>query len=220
MKSLIFSHITKTGGSSIENCAHEKNVFWGRFDVNLWMLLQKISKLNIIDPWHIPCSFCLHEKDLQNYLNNKIIFTIVRNPYERIISEYFCRWGNYYSNKRNKKGLNDYIKNFVYNFNVKEITKNAHLIPQHFYVFFQKEKIINHVLKYENINYEFKRLMNMYDLKIQLNKKINTSNKFLTVHDLDKISIDIIKNVYYLDFIYFKYDFDIFCSLKSCISIL
>merc|ERR1711991_1137169 len=84
-----FIHITKTGGTSIEEIGKLNGFSWGRYDKKL----KNIKKKFKISPyWHIPISFF----EENPYNKNNILFTVVRNPYTRIISEAFCKFGGKY----------------------------------------------------------------------------------------------------------------------------
>ena len=204
---LIFSHITKTGGSSIEKCAKKQNILWGIFDEKFFELLKKCLKTDLYDPWHIPIPWCLDCSEVAKHIKNKKIFTVVRNPYERILSEYFCQYGNKDKNKKyNKKDLNNFVKKRIKNYDYRNMG-NAHLIPQYNYVYDGKKKIIDHVIKFENLKKGFKRLMKKYNLPINLDEKANTSNKNLSIFDFDNNSIKTIRKIYYKDFIKFNYSF-------------
>ena len=76
LKELKFIHITKTGGTTIEEIGKENNINWGRF--------HKEYKI-----WHQPLI------EINNFKIQKYDwFMIVRNPYDRIISELHCNYGN------------------------------------------------------------------------------------------------------------------------------
>ena len=71
MKRLKFIHITKTGGTSIEETGLKYNIRWGKF--------------------HAEYGNWFHEKFINKprWLRVKYDwFTVVRNPYNRIMSEY------------------------------------------------------------------------------------------------------------------------------------
>src|SRR4051812_42436098 len=88
-----FVHITKTGGTSIEEVGKSNGMLWGRYDDNI----KDCKTLFEVNPayWHTPIRF--FEKN--PYTKNNILFTVVRNPYERIVSECFCKWGGKYKNE-------------------------------------------------------------------------------------------------------------------------
>lgn len=74
MKKLKFIHCTKCAGTYIEDLGIKYNLKWGRFHKEYG--------------WH-------HEKFKQlsyNLKNKYDWFMIVRNPYDRILSEYYCKW--------------------------------------------------------------------------------------------------------------------------------
>ena len=75
MKELKFIHITKCAGTTIENIGKKNNILWGRFHKEYgWhheIFPNKIPKLKLKYDW----------------------FVVVRNPYERLISEFYCKWG-------------------------------------------------------------------------------------------------------------------------------
>jgi hypothetical protein len=201
---LNFTHISKTAGSSIEDCAFDKQVFWGRHDLELWKEMSKYSNLNVIDPWHIPISFCQNDRLKHKILKKYSFFTVVRNPYERCVSEFFCKW-----NKKTKTNINEFIKT-----KLKEVEKlnfeyNAHFIPQHFYVYDKNKQYVDNVLYFENIETQFDNLMKKHKLNITLNKKINTSIKNIYVKDLKLDTIKLIAKIYAEDFHKFGYSFDI-----------
>ena len=103
-KELKFIHITKTAGSSIEHIGKKNNIKWGRFH----------KEYNY---WHKP--FSNKEKKLQYKYD---WFLICRNPYKRVISEFYCRWGGIggYVNSINpieKEQFNNFLINII-NYNV------------------------------------------------------------------------------------------------------
>ena len=78
IKELKFIHITKTGDTSIEDIGKNNNIIWGRFHEEYgW--------------WHEP--FIRKHESLKSKYN---WFTVVRNPYTRVISEFYCKWGTFF----------------------------------------------------------------------------------------------------------------------------
>jgi hypothetical protein len=71
MKPLKFIHISKTGGTTIENVAIEKNIKWGKRDIEYSDYTHTLTKFTDI-----------------KIINQNDWFTVVRNPYSRIVSEF------------------------------------------------------------------------------------------------------------------------------------
>lgn len=183
---LKFIHITKTGGTSIENLGMINGYRWGRFDLNYgW--------------WH----GIFKKLDLKKRLNYDW-FLVVRNPYTRIISEFHCSWGGHNNIKNcNKKDFNMFIKNKLKNI---DLVRGNHYTPQYLYI----DKLSNiNILKFENLYEDFNNLMKKYNIKIKLDIHSNKNKKKFGVKHLNKENINLIQKIYMQDFIKFNYSFDI-----------
>jgi hypothetical protein len=191
-KKLKFVHITKTSGTYIENLGKQKNINWGRHD--------KCLKKRKGGYWHFPLQFL----NTYPYKDNIKLFTIVRNPYDRIISECLCKYGSTHAKKmETKKDLNIYINEQV-SIKKKLNLSFLHFLPQHLYTHKEGKQIIDFIIKYEEIN-KFNDLMKDYSIDIKYVQKKNNKNKKFNVNDISKENIDLINNVYHLDFVYYNY---------------
>ena len=208
MKKLRFLHITKTGGQSIAKAALKHNIKWG-----------------INDQQFMEGRFVVHNL-LSNVINAKAYdwFTVVRNPYERLVSEYnfFHTAANPYDPiERRKKDaifiagydplqINEY-KNFGVNKFIQcEIPLINHKKPFKKFRFLQQSEYFEdgfniHVIKFENLEEEFNELMLRYGYEITLDEKINVSNKIASIEDLSAETIKLINETYKEDFIRFNY---------------
>jgi len=184
-RELKFIHITKTGGTSIENMGRTININWGRFhrEYGFWhgKFKYKSAALKIKYDW----------------------FMVVRNPYERILSEFHCRWGGLGGNKRkleniSREEFNNYIINKIKNRNL----NGGHYIEQ--YLYYDKNCKIN-ILRFENLKEDFDKLMRLYNINLSLNKNDNKSLKRFSVNDFSSELINLINKVYSLDFEIFSY---------------
>ena len=109
-KELKFIHITKCAGTFIENMAKQNNINWGRFHPEYYNW-KKDNKW-----WHT-CFDLIDEKVKNKY----DWFMVVRNPYDRILSEYYCKNDFIYKNniKHNKEDFNKYLIKKINNINTK-----------------------------------------------------------------------------------------------------
>jgi hypothetical protein len=95
-KSLRFVHITKTGGTSLEEIS---NFTWGIDDTDYEAAVSFVKLTQFHEKyedrtafWHMPLMFVPHEV-LMALLLKYDYFTVVRNPFSRVISEYHDNWG-------------------------------------------------------------------------------------------------------------------------------
>jgi hypothetical protein len=187
-KQLKFIHITRTGGTSIEQCGLESNRFWGRYDISYGSFDEPFTqKYNALK---------------QNYT----WFTVVRNPYTRIISEYnYLKIILRIKNPDNINTFNSCIEKWL------NIIKNSgkvhgwHLTPQYMYI---DPKYDIKILKFEKLTENFNQLMESNKYNLKLNKVTNISNKQQTIKNLSQANIDLIKQVYKKDFEQFDYSVD------------
>ena len=96
MKPLKFIHITKTAGTTIENLGLKKNIKWGRFHKE-----------------YGPCWHRIFPRVREHVKLNYDWFMVVRNPYDRLISEFYCN----FDGRKNLKNLdeisNDYFNQYI-----------------------------------------------------------------------------------------------------------
>ena len=190
MKKLGFIHITKCAGTSIEDMGKQDKQKWGRFDKEYGFhhrLFNKVPK---------------------SVRQSKDWFEVVRNPYDRILSEYYCKYGGINNptlkNKpnHNKQGFNEYIRNKIN----KRSKIGNHYTEQYKYFEGVPETKVQ-VIKMENLNNGLNKLFKKYNLNIKIPlKKSNVGKKGrFTVKDFDNETLHLINEVYDKDFKTLKY---------------
>jgi hypothetical protein len=237
-KKLEYIHIAKTGGSAIEREASMKGITWGACH---YITMKHIgpgcqhpdlvnrgkgyNRTNVPfqfdggfgEPWHTPPHWMKHNiyEDRNNNDNDNSIntFTVVRDPYSRMISHYYCKYKgiNGHSSNMDMDQINniELMNSWIQDLLQSPKKRLGHFLPQHYYVYDKYGiKLINHVLKHENLSEEFSELMEKYDIDISLpDVKFNArkSTSSLKVEDLNSDTIALINEVYYDDFRRFEY---------------
>jgi hypothetical protein len=204
---IIHLHIPKTGGTSIEHYFIDKynlplnHDFSKSIDVNkkTYLLAGPNKNDSILHSYHhmtlreiMKCKN-INIKKLKLY---KII-CVVRNPYERLISD-LCYLK--LLNEENKNDLLNIINNYLNN---KKTSYDNHRIPQYKYLeiddFIYQGDNLN-IIKFENLNFEMK-LLGFQDFNIHANKSIYADYNFSNLLTSE------IKNIIYN---YYKKDFELF----------
>jgi len=216
---LEFIHITKTAGTSIEQMAAGAGIAWGACKFFIYPHCRGLKPINHgkyskwecynseIRPWHCPpMKFRL---GINLYRDLKT-FAIVRNPYDRIISEYY--WKRMEADRVSLENANNETDfNTWINEALDEISKNGfyydgHCIPMHNFTHYKGKKIVDHILGLENLTTELPTLMKMYNLNLKLPRS-NVRNKGarLGVTNMTNDSIRKINEWAQLDFHLFGY---------------
>ena len=189
---LLFIHIPKTGGTSLENYLSKKF----RTPLNRLSLFGVWNKLSLESVFHhLKYSTIVENfKKLGVRLPVKVI-TIVRNPYDRIISDLF--WLHFINTSTTQSEVYNIIKDYI---NIPK-TDN-HNTPQYKFLTINEHLIDVTIFKTETLQDDVKKYgFTDFDLNLNVNK-----NKVDYLSFLNKDSIDLINSFYDLDFKYFGYN--------------
>lgn len=217
-KKILFIHIPKTGGTTIEKII---------FNLSLKNTEENYKKLfgrkNNNDGSVIQYQHLTYNEIINNYdfnLDKFYKFTFVRNPYDRIVSEFFYQQQNKVPFLKNIEKMN--FKDFLYAIlnrewinNIKEnegfIKSNiVHILPQYKFIYVNDNVFSSNtnlkIFKFENflkgVSQIFKDLnMEMID-KIPHHLK-SIHNYYLEYYD-DECK-EIVNNLYLYDFLLFDY---------------
>jgi hypothetical protein len=198
---ILFIHIPKTGGTSLEVYFSSKyNIPLNEKSLYFYIRDEKLLNANInikSSLTHMTYNEIIeNHKILDIDLENIKIITIVRNPYERIMSDLF-----YYKlikSESSKEEVCDIIKKYL----VSDKYDN-HNIPQYKYITNEKEEIIQniHILRIESLINDMKKI-GYEDFNVYENVNPNKVNYYSY---LNNETIENINNFYNLDFILFDY---------------
>lgn len=179
-RGLQFVHIPKTAGSSIENTYLYK--CWGCWSQGK---SRNCSFWHEHNPVHIP-------------IDNSDTFCVIRNPYDRLLSEY-----KYKNHPDDPEKMNELFALWYQQYNNNPYIYDNHLRPQ--YLFAEQ---CTHVLLFDNLENELAELLPKYGIKPLKLMWSQKSNNY------DNICVDLISddNKKWINHLY-KKDFDIFNDL-------
>lgn len=194
---LKFIHIPKTAGSSIELVGAQNGIKWGERDAGVLSRHQPTCGKNV-SIRHIPLN-CFK---LGNPYKDYNVFAVVRNPMTKIISAYnFLNRSK--KNERNAQHLNIWIKESFEKYKDDPHVHTNMILPQHKFIYYEEPDCkVHHILRFENIKQEFENLTKQYGKPLTLSDhhRVFTSNSGLSRKDLNKDTIEMIKDFYRKDF--------------------
>ena len=194
-KHLLYIHIPKTGGSTIEICLdqNDKKILFSGHGNRLFpnKELQKVSLQ------HQTIQTLKDYEGLSKipFNDDLKIISCVRNPYTRLVSDLF-HW-NLINQKSTKEETYKAIKKYIY----KDIYDN-HNKPQIQFLLYNNNIIPNiDIIKTETLNSDLENL----GYKIKRNYNVGKKSHLNYYDYLNPDSIELINYVYYEDFITFEY---------------
>jgi len=249
---LEFVHIPRNGGRAIEQAACASGVQWGSmkyrpdghsdncgYDHSKAKRKDSIAaaagakdSYKAVDVWHTPPRHLKHHvsKENQPFHEEAKLFAVVRNPYERLMQEFYDPVVGYKGSpeeKRNKGVLNEWIQKRLFNHDVKTMSLDLHeeegnllkhenlheerqYVQQIEYVYHSDgSRAVDHVLHFEDLKGEFQGLMNMYGLNVTLPEEHvqygDVQVDYLTYKDLNNQTLLEINSMAGPDFVAFGY---------------
>jgi len=216
---LVFLHIPKNGGTTIEDLAKSHGINWGRYmDFSQCDMGANECSAN----WHEPPAVL---SGINMYTDTKV-FCVVRHPFTRAVSEYKYvvkhpeyRWDLYdivESWGCNPAGLNLWLREALDKF-VKgdKYQQLCHMLPQSYYVWGPPHNLqlqcqyCQEVLRLEDFPNSFNDLMARYDYNLTLDRKSSDNAgdcPDLSERDIDFANLEMLRYVYAQDFLMLKYD--------------
>lgn len=212
---LEFMHIPLNFGSSIEEAGAKFGVKWGlRHDwTRVPMRDGHYCQAHVVPPNYLP---------KPNMYTNKEVFTVVRHPYERAISEYrlllSVPWGDawktglYNYPECSAESLNNWLQNTLQRFlQGDRFINNCHMLPQMEYIQGDVRRFarweLGDVLHAEDLSSRFNSLMESRNHPVRLNI---SSPPYINAHmdvcpqlskaNLWDVTKEMLNTVYYEDF--------------------
>jgi hypothetical protein len=200
-KKLFFLHIPKNAGTSIENLGNKYGIKWGRF------VDKKNYKL-----YDTPCNYYYWHSPYFIKIPGYNYFAIIRNPYDKIISEFYYVGGYNDKHFKAKSHLESFYLWLDDKYNIIKKNKhwnNCHILPQYNYIYDNNgNKRVEHIIY---MNKDFTKnldlLFKKYNLNININdfEKNNSREKHFKKTELNNKAIKQINEMYKKDFKYFNF---------------
>jgi hypothetical protein len=192
---ILLVHIPKTGGSSLETYFSQKYNIALNSD-SLFSTPQNLAVIVTSNLQHLTLDFIIKNANVFNInILDLTILSIVRNPYDRIMSDLF--FFNLINLNYSQSEVTEAIKNYLKN------DYDGHQRPQYLYLVDECTNLYSNVkiLKTEQLNEDMKKLgYTDFDLKVNKNP-----HKLNYMDFLNNESITIINNYYAKDFELFNY---------------
>jgi hypothetical protein len=211
---LLFLHIPKNAGTTIEAVAHSKGVHWGKMMVSGQ---RRMADGNWCSNWHIPPALLPPPNPYTD--PQAEVFCVTRDPWERMISEYvyllqvYSKWPFPYVKDGppcTKKGLNTFVgRSLARVERGSRYIVDCHMLPQWDYVETQGKKWCQHPLPIEHLTEKFNELMVAHGLQLRLkphNKHNSAASKCPSLKSLplsrafDPAVVEAMRRVYARDF--------------------
>lgn len=204
-KHILFVHIPKTAGSNIEQ--QLEKITKGELKNKGKPTIYSGKRHNLLDypynsvsPQHqFYSTLYLYRNKLNINFDGLKVFSVVRNPYDRIISD--LHWCKLIKKSSTSKEVYKVIKDHYLN----RTDLDNHNVPQYKFLTDENDNLIQDIkiFKCESLNQRNAELNEFLNLNININK--NNVNKDYSKY-LNQDSIDMINKFYEKDFKLFDYE--------------
>jgi len=199
---IIFVHINKTGGSSIVRALNMLQIHLS-VDLIFSSELKGDDQFKIWEGWKLGKRRTTYNWDelinIKKYWNDYTKFSIVRNPWDRVVSDFFyCKKENYV-----QKELT-FREEVIYNKDNLERWKQ----PCYDWLTLNGKMAVENILRFENLNDDFQKMCSQLNLPttIKLPHLNKTKHKHYTEY-YDDETREIVAEKYAKDIEYFGYKF-------------
>lgn len=210
----IFFHIPKCAGSGMESRlglgdipTTNLDVLWGRHSYDLFKTLGPTTEVDgktvllYVELQHLTPEQMLHAQYVsKDVFDNYFRFAFIRNPWDRLVSEYFWR--------PRSPDFKTFL-NWVANLDQEtELNQYPHFIPQHRFVYSREGRsMMNFVGRYENLFEDWEYVREKLKLKAKgLPHLLKSKHKPYTEY-YDQSSVDLVAKIYKKDINLFGYKF-------------
>jgi len=194
---IIFVHIPKTGGTSVEKLFDDSFYGWDE-KRSLWKQHCSIYQMQSV-----------YGIDIRSYYK----FAIVRNPWDRAVSDYkwWTRPSSPFFNFLKNTTLEDYllIRNGYEKINhLNDSTGRAdHFYTQYSFVEIDGRNCIDRIIRFENLQQDFNLVCDEVGERRQQLPHTNKTNRKHYSEYYNQKTIDIVSQKYHKDIEYFDYQF-------------
>jgi len=178
-KKLMFVHIPKNAGTTIEDLGKQNGILWGRFAMTGFIkIIWKPEPLRTVW-WHIPPSqFPAKPNPYKD--PSAELFCVVRDPWRRLVSEFI--WERFFGNILiptpgcDIPAFRNWMNRSLTAIESGNITgHDCHLLPQSSYIKGPAQETgCQHMLQASNLTAEFNQLMEKFDLKLRMTEEVST----------------------------------------------
>lgn len=200
-KALVFLHIPKNAGTSIESIAKMHAMFWGANHIRSRNAVERqtMPDREKCSAWHVPPYLFKGRM----YKDSEV-FCVVREPHDRIVSEYRWRARQGLLKGCSDQALNRWAQKQVRMLPHQRFHSDCHFVPQVDYVWNPKtrQQTCHHVIKMSSLSGDFNNLMASrgYQLRMVRHSNAGSACPGMTSAHLWPYTMNMIQHAYAADY--------------------
>lgn len=211
---LIFIHIPKCAGSTIERIFGTYPFKWDEVDYDKLVGWDKETNI------HLQHATCQEIVD-NNYIDKNIWdeytkFTVIRNPWSRVISDYHFMKKQWMNDKEriNNAPLKDYLNNDgrfkdVLTDKTSLLYRGDHKTSLYDYLHIDDKLVVDHIIRFENLQSDFIEFCKKFNININTKLKMTKPGHWGSNYKsfYDETNKNLVAEIYKKDIETFKYNF-------------